>query len=338
MTMKKSVFLFLMAMLLGGSIWGHGADSVQGSCEQESSVCPLVIDLVYNRPTDCREPIMACEESCELEGPVENVSCVMPLEEDGSAIGSEVLVVYRPFWIEIKRSYDNTVTPLNLWVQATERLDDCPGWEIRIVYQQPIWVLSAEEGPVGTGEGNMLLGISLEEGNLISMLSFRPDLGIINVMLLSSRYTLTIKENCRAVSWRDCYLTSPGAPLISGGGDYGLSGQITETFEAQETVQPTHSTLQPPFVTTPSATDKLSASAWRVINPVKNEVTIFVEHPLKNDSHLSVYSMDGRLIDRHVLPAGQSSYTLPASHWVSGVYLLRLDTDSGMDTRKIIKY
>lgn len=337
MTMKKSVFSFLMAMLLGGSIWGHGADSVQGSCEQELSVCPLVIDLVYNRPTDCREPIMACEESCALQGPVENVSCVMPLEEDGSNPASDDFIAYKPFWIEIKRTNDALLAPLNLWVQPVEILGDCPEWEIRILYQQPSWILSAEEGPVGTGTGNLLLGISLEEGNLISMLSFQPDLGIINVLFLSIRYSFKIKENCRIVSWRNCYIDYADTTSFPNE-DYSLSGQITETFEAQETVQPTHSTLQPPFVTTPSATNKLSASAWRVINPVKNEVTIFVEHPLKNDSHLSIYSMDGRLIDRHVLPAGQSSYTLPASHWISGVYLLRLDTDSGVDTRKIIKY
>ena len=74
-------------------------------------------------------------------------------------------------------------------------------------------------------------------------------------------------------------------------------------------------------------------------NPVHATTTISYYQPAAGRISVKLYDVTGKLVTRLVSgyhDAGTSSFTVHRSSLSSGIYLLRLDTDIGTVTRKVV--
>lgn len=68
-------------------------------------------------------------------------------------------------------------------------------------------------------------------------------------------------------------------------------------------------------------------------NPVKEQVTVTAESPIKS---ISITDISGRLVLRNAV-AGEISKTVPTANLTNGIYLLTVETEAGKVTKKIVK-
>ncbi|MEL7339010.1 MAG: T9SS type A sorting domain-containing protein, partial [Bacteroidota bacterium] len=90
--------------------------------------------------------------------------------------------------------------------------------------------------------------------------------------------------------------------------------------------------LAPPFETATSAEPDHQSQSWRVFpNPGREQIRIESELVIKR---LEVYDSRGRL--RRTLLPDASLWDLNVQPWPGGTYLLRIHTEAGIATQKLL--
>lgn len=345
--MNKGIFLLLIGVWLGLPVLGNRMDlnaynglltaapSDEITCNEQSIVDhkhtqkdlspPIFVDLVFNQGAPgCFVIDRTCTgESCRVVGRASNVSCGLPLTyrfeehtEDSS------IFYYEAFWIEITQLVESAGNPMMIRVQPEYTPMGGGVWN----YHVSLFYSSGILQPVGYD------GISVlrSDSSLISHIFFDAYNERLTVNTLVSGYELKIFNSCEFIT-NDCGGSDDEVdphPNPDNSSGFALSSH-TNGHTAHETIQGRSSKT--------TTTSPLSNN-WKIINPIGEEITILFEHPLKNDSHLSIYRIDGQLLEQSSLLAGQSSHTMPASYLLPGVYLVKLDTALGVEIKMVVKY
>jgi uncharacterized repeat protein (TIGR01451 family) len=71
-------------------------------------------------------------------------------------------------------------------------------------------------------------------------------------------------------------------------------------------------------------------------NPAKNQINIQIEHPDADVYQINLYSLDGRQVwNQNTDQINQQLISIPVSHLMSGMYILRIQTERGVFVDKI---
>jgi hypothetical protein len=71
-------------------------------------------------------------------------------------------------------------------------------------------------------------------------------------------------------------------------------------------------------------------------NPAKDEVVLYLENSINDESNLEILSTKGVLIERIVLPTDKKNYTISTSNYANGIYYLKLiSTDKSIRIKKL---
>lgn len=268
---------------------------------------PLVFDLVLGKDVSLR-PTTNCPVWCSFTN--EN-----PEATEFFCSNTELPNV--PFLIAIKSS-DPELGTLYFTADYEEKPAPANGYDIylkELYADQNDWTYS-----ISRIQWRNLLTLRPASGPPnanVRIEFFEYSLGI----LLPEGFQVTIYEFCDSVE----------------GGD-GATGRLT----SQQNIPQIHESLSghdSDLLNKTQATlpYQKNHGAFRVTNPVKNELELRFEKPTGEATILELYSMNGTLAARQQLPEGLNTYSLPASDLVPGTYLLRVHQDSGVETRLVIK-
>jgi hypothetical protein len=67
-------------------------------------------------------------------------------------------------------------------------------------------------------------------------------------------------------------------------------------------------------------------------NPTKGELTVQLAQSLEGTTTISVMDISGKLIEKQVFTATESTLTLSLAHLISGVYFIQLTTPNGQSS------
>jgi aminopeptidase N len=74
-------------------------------------------------------------------------------------------------------------------------------------------------------------------------------------------------------------------------------------------------------------------------NPVRNDLVIWYDSKNINHADLSLYNMDGQKLLTESIPAGAGDYySTSLSHLAAGVYVVKVTSEKGSHTQRILKY
>ncbi|MCB0621373.1 MAG: T9SS type A sorting domain-containing protein, partial [Saprospiraceae bacterium] len=71
-------------------------------------------------------------------------------------------------------------------------------------------------------------------------------------------------------------------------------------------------------------------------NPAGERVRLLFSQPLSGEVDVSLFAVDGRLLQQFQLEAGQSQREITLDEYPGGVYLLQLSTPSAVATQRIV--
>ncbi|HRF42224.1 MAG TPA: T9SS type A sorting domain-containing protein, partial [Saprospiraceae bacterium] len=71
-------------------------------------------------------------------------------------------------------------------------------------------------------------------------------------------------------------------------------------------------------------------------NPTSEATVLNLSHPLHETANLTLTDMNGRILSRAVLPAGQTQYRWDVQALTPGVYHLRMATREGTAVRALV--
>ncbi len=270
---------------------------------------PVVFDLVLNHPGT--KPEIECDERCSFLGTAL------------SKIGGEVTYecdIYRhsvtgdflPVWIKVELNVSPNPFPDNyviMYVEFQHQVNTSN-------YHIPVQYYQAQPRPwefdIDT-PNPYIMYVSTRGATEVARIHF--DMGNEQIFInLPEDYILTVLEACELEELR----------------------RNTEVPQIHETLTSAVANNTDQAIATPQQIEN-SVSSFRVTNPVKDELVLFFEKPTEQAAKLELYTASGALVEQHLLPEGVSKHSLPCTQLVAGIYLLRMHTESGVQTRLIVK-
>jgi hypothetical protein len=257
---------------------------------------------------------------------------VDPEYSDGGGIG------YLPFGIKLDPSDGQTV-PLFLKVVPVSTV--CGGWDVRIISRQTAWGL----WDIGNTPEDMSLGIS--PTNIISDLIATIDFSPIESGELYMSMAITLSNGTRFSTYSYCEnddviacseyrfpdQVEPSIDVKNKGLRSSTENGATIIGAIQEDdfsfkVEPGHNTR---------SSSVESSMNWRVVNPFRDAIDVYLPQVLSQSAALILYSMDGKQLQQFQLSPGNDHYQLSTGDLPSGTYLIRMMVGEEVQSKMVVK-
>lgn len=286
----------------------------------------LVFDLVL-APNDGDVPEIDCMVECSVsatqQGPpaTPQFTCQIETVLEGEQTS------FTPFWVEIAppppargQTPPNGVNPayqklyLYFYPSITIQNDKV----IRYAHVEPHFHTTISQWYLTENPGQLnlmhIFDLNNEGSEEVSNIRINPWGGNIQIYLAAG-YTATKKDDCPYVSWYEGLMAQQTTPMMQE--TLTSSGIETNLFES---VNP----------------GKL-ANTFRIVNPVKDDLTIFFEQATELGDVVELYSINGALVARQQLPEAVSTFEYNVGNLAPGTYLVKVSQKIGAQTRLVVK-
>ncbi len=282
-------------------------NNVVGQVSGISVTLPLVFDLVLGKDEDgsFSRPNTSCPVICSFAS--ENPEATL-FNCQNSNFNTE------PFFIQATSS-DPSLGSIFLYVYYVAK-EPGPGYDIYI-----------DEKYAEVNDWRLYTSRAFENRDVLFL---EPNSGLlppVRIEFFEVSLKILLPEGYQITIYEDC---GPPPGVVSG-----LSRQQNNSpIDEAQTIYGT---------TSADATEAVGLAtknhgAFRVVNPVKDELVLNFEKPTGQAAVLELFSMNGAIAAREQLPEGINSFRLPASYLAPGTYLLRVYQEAGIETRLIIKH
>ncbi len=281
----------------------------------------LVFDLVLT-PNDGNVPEIDCPVECTVsaveQGPPTIPQFICQIE----TVQEQGETSFTPFWLEISppviRGGPVTSESRNLYLFFYPLITIQNGEIYRYAYVETHfsnsfghWVLSEDPGNIN------LMHIFHGSQTEVCNIRILPFYGTIQVYLAAG-YTATKRDDCPYVSWNQGtggLMAQQTAPMMRE--TLTLSGMATDHFESANPVK--------------------TANTFRIVNPVKDDLTLFFEQPTELGDVVELYNINGALLAKQQLPEAIGTFRFQAGNLASGTYLVKVNQKHGVQTRLVVK-